>query len=644
WLAMGVSTWLAAYTAPLAVVAAGWALTARQRDYRRVLWVLAGGLLVTSLLTLSRGGILALAVSVTIWVLIRAVVRLRSSNLFERRNLPLLGLFGAVAVVALAAIVVIGRNPGRIAGDALRLNLWNSASAMIGDHPLLGVGTGMFGRAVRIYRDPTVVDERLSTAHNIVLNTTAEIGLIGLALCLIMGVILLRTWLFNWRHAETSASRLRQEAVYAALIGFGVQSLVDNFMLTAVVSVFLVLLAYSIVGQRLLPIVTSRAVLNRLAAVTGLLVIAGYGVWLVTVDWADLNFRRSLVAADAEALTYAETAAAIDPGLRLYDLQVAYLTAEQSADAQSTITAYESALQLEPTWTTGWLNLAALAESDGDVMTAQDALKRAAAVNYENSGWLHWARLSEAYALAEPKAILDAYLTALAHQEDTLPLSPFWAETTLRQQAVEQYRQTLPLDLHYRIVAVHNPELRATLVPQSPRTAAEWWVAGEYALTMDDNPAQAVSDFTEAIAHDWLNGDYYVSRARARISLDPDAAQRDLNLADLLGTKYEYPNAVRAKLAQSPEEIYQLRVAAVPPQIIDQNFEGVLFSRTADFEVTSSMRLPGPGTAAMQPWYDIAVAYEADGDLEGAARVYKAILDYAPYEQRAMQELERLTN
>lgn len=645
WLAMGVSTWLAAYTVPLAVVAAGWAFTVRQRDYRRVLWILAGGFLATTLLTLSRGGILALAASVTVWMLLRVTARLQFSRLFERRNLPLLGVLGLIAVGALAAILMIGSNPGRIAGDALRLNLWNSAGAMIADHPLLGVGTGMFGRAVRTYRDPMVVDERLSTAHNILLNSTAEIGVIGLVFALVAAVILLRTWLHNWQRAEIPENRLRQEAVYAALIGFAAQSMVDNFMLTSVVSVFLVLLAYSLAGQGLLPAATppSRFV-NRIAAVVSILVVSGYGVWLVTVDWADFNFRRSLSARGDAALEYAQAAEAIDPGLHLYDLQVAYLTAAQSDDPQTAISAYESALQLEPTWTTGWLNLAALAEANDDLETARNALEQAAAVNYANAGWLHWARLSEENDLATSDAIIEAYMTVLALQDNVLPLSPFWGETPLRQQAVENYRQTLPLDWQYRIAVVHNPDLLLTLVPDSPQTAAEWWVAGEYALTVNNDRARAITNFTEAIARDRLNGDFYVARARAELESDPAAAQRDLDLARLLGTRYEYPNAVQIQLAQSPEEVYQLRVEAVPPQVIDQNFEGVLFSRPADFIVAPALRMPGPGTAVMQPWYDIAESYEAAGDFEGAVRVYRVILDYAPYERQAAQELERLTN
>jgi hypothetical protein len=56
------------------------------------------------------------------------------------------------------------------------------------------------------------------------------------------------------------------------------------------------------------------------------------------------------------------------------------------------------------------------------------------------------------------------------------------------------------------------------------------------------------------------------------------------------------------------------------------------------------MRYPGPGAEAMQSWYDIAADYEANGDIEHAVQVYEAILDYAPDEVLAREELTRLEN
>ena len=151
----------------------------------------------------------------------------------------------------------------------------------------------------------------------------------------------------------------------------------------------------------------------------------------------------------------------------------------------------------------------------------------------------------------------------------------------------------------------------------------------------------AIANFTHAIQRSPLTGDYYVSRARAEVTIDAAAAQRDLNLAQLLGTLYEYPNEVRAQLASSPDEIFELRATALPPYQVLQEFASVLYGRAAIFDVFPQMRRIGPGRAAMQPWYEIAEQRLASGDTDGAIRAYWAILEYAPDEQEAREQLEQ---
>jgi tetratricopeptide (TPR) repeat protein/O-antigen ligase len=640
WLALGVSTWVAGYAAPLVIVVAGWALTVRRRDYQQALRLLAGGLLMATLLTFSRGGIVALAASVAVWLLLEITPRISAEG-FSRRGLPLLAILMGVIGVSVAGVLIISQNPGRITGDAKRLDLWNSAVEMIRDYPVSGVGTGMFGRGLQTYRDPSVVDERLSTAHNIYLNTAAEIGFAGMVICAVLAVIVLRSWWWGWQNAPSPAARRRLTAVYAALVGVAAQSLFDNFMMTSLVSLFLVLLAYSVALHTVS--VPARSGASRGLAWGMLALVVGYGLWFVQVDRAHLNALRSLRESGTDALNSAQAAAEIDPALRLYPLQAHFLAAALSDDVQAAIDEYEQAVALEPAWDTGWLNLAGLAEQQGDYTAALYYLERARALNYGNPGGLHWARLAEATGAAPEADILDAYLITLQQHPGHLPLSEFWGETSLRRQAVQLYSADLPLDQQYRIVAVHQPELRAALVPDVAESAAEWWVVGEYALTVEGDAQRAVEAFTEAIARDRQNGDYYVSRARASLGIDSDATARDLNIAELLGALFEHPDAVQVALAQSPEEIHALRVRAVPPRVVSQNFEAVLFGRVAQFDVIPSMRLPGPGRAAMQPWYDIAVDYEASGDFEGAMQVYRAILDYAPDEQAARDALTRLT-
>ncbi len=642
-LAFGISTWLGAYVAPLVLVAGAWALTARQRDFRRVLWILAGALALVTLLTFSRGAILSTLCGIGVFVGLQLLKQARQG--FSRRAvLSITGLIG-MGVAGLIGVWLISQNPARLTGDMRRLDMWRSAAEMVSDEPLLGVGTGMYGRALRSYRNPAVADDDFSAAHNLYLNIAAEIGIIGLGVGLLLALLLLRVWWQNWRKAASPMARLRHEAVCAALVGVAVHSIFDTFALGAVVSVYLVLLAYSVAGQA-----SKRAVpaTGKIwTSIASLVIVLGFGVWFLAVDAADLNFQRSLRDGETQ-LASAVAAANADPALRLYPLQVLYLSARAAETAEGGLSAYEEAVMLEPTWDTGWLNMAALAEQQGDVEAALAYLEQARKINYYNPGALHWARLAEATEVAADEEIIAAYVQAMDYEinalerDSRLPLSLFWSATPLRREALEQYLPTLPVDLQYRIADVHFPARLEKLIAEAPQTAAEWWVKGEYTLSMEQNAQMARDYFDEAIARDRTNGDYYVSRARAMRTSEPENALRDLKIAQLLGTKYEYPDAVRAQMTDVPEAQYTLKVNALPPRVVNADFEAVLFSRFAGFDVLPAMRSPGPGRAAMQPWYDIAAMYEAEGDIEGAARVYLAILDYAPDETEARAELARL--
>lgn len=634
---LGVSTWLAAYTAPLAILAFAWGISAKQRTARTALWVLAVLLVGIMLLTNSRGGWISLGAGAGIFALLQIARSQRLQQVARRFAVPIaIGMVALVVVVALA-FVAFTSDPGHTAGDVLRFDLWRGALDITRDHPVLGVGPGEFGRAYRLIRDPGYVDNRLGTAHNFYLNTLAETGVIGGLVALAFVALLLRSWWRLWRSAETPTRRIHLEGALAALVGFGAHSFFDTFTIVPLALLALGLAAYCITATRNRsdpPLVGSRA-----AAFVGLILIIGYGVGLLLSDQAQAAFNTSVTE---RTLDDARQAEALDPSLGLYTLQVAYLS--EGVDA---IPAYERALALEPTWDTGWINLAALYTRQGETSPALDALQRAIDIDNRNGALLLWARLAENEDAAPPDAIVEAYVRHLrTFDPGELPLSTFWRQTDLRRQAVTTYADEMPLDLRYRIYAALDPSRLAALVPAEPATALEWWVVGEYALTVNGDARTAETAFTEAIARlgdPTFRGDYYGSRARAKLLSDTEGARHDLNVATLLGTYNESVNAVRAQLSASPEEQHRLWAAAVPLRVVEANFEGVLFGgRVASFDVLPEMRLPGPGRAAMQPWYDLAASYEATGDTNAALNVYRAILDRAPEETDALDAISRL--
>ncbi len=635
---LGVSTWLAAYSAPLALLAAAWGVAARRRAVRASFWMLAALLVIVMLLTNSRGGWISVGAGAAVFALLELARRPRLQQVVRRYALPIGIAVVAVVAAGVLALVAIGSDPGHSSGDVLRFDLWRGAVEIARDHPFFGVGPGLFGQAYRLYRNAGYVDNRLGTAHNFYLNSLAETGIVGALVGLALAFVLLRAWWRLWRSADAPSRKLHLEGALAALVGFGAQSSFDTFTVTPLALLALGLTAYCVTAARTRIDPPLRG--SRPAAFVSLILVLGFGVGLFRSDQAQAAFSASV---RDSSLDEAQQASALDPALHLYDLQVAYLT---DGDPATAAAGYQRALALEPTWATGWINLAALDQRQNEIPQALDALQHAIDIDNQNGALLLWARLAESADAAPPDTIVNTYIRALKSRViDDLPLSDFWTQTDLRQQALAAYQPTLPLDLRYRVLAAHDPSALAALVPTDPVTAQEWWVTGEYALNVNGDARAAEAAFTQAVArhgYDAYLGDYYVARARARVTLDPAAAQHDLNIAELLGALYESPNAVRAQLTDSLDEKRQLWATAVPPHVIDQNFEGVLFAgRVASFDLLPEMRPPGPGREAMQPWYDLAESYQSTGEIDKAITVYRAILDRAPDEQDARAELDQ---
>ncbi|MEO8393644.1 MAG: O-antigen ligase family protein, partial [Chloroflexota bacterium] len=637
---LGVSTWLAAYVAPLAVLAGAWGVAGRQRGTRIGFGLLALLLIVVMFLTGSRGGWISVGAGVAVFIALQLFRDPRLQKIVRRYAIPLLIAVVVVGGLGVLALLRISADPGHSSGDVLRFDLWKGALQIVRDHPFFGVGAGLFGQTYRLYRDPTYVDNRLGTAHNFYLNSLAENGVIGILIALVIAVLLLRAWWKLWRSAETPARQVHLAGAFAALIGFGVQSFFDTFTGLPLVLLGLGLIAYCVTPIRSRIDAPLKGSLQ--AARLSLILLLIFGVAMILSDRAQAAFNAGVNG----SVEQAQQAVTSDPDLRLYMLENAYLTGLKG-DPEKAITEYRRALELEPSWDTGWINLAALNQRQGDTAGALDALQKAISIDNRNGALLMWARLAEQTSSAPDADILDAYQRYLFSLDlGKLPLSTFWTETDLRKQALDVYVKATSADFRYRITAALDPGHLAAFVPATPMTAEDWWAVGEYALTGENDPLKANDAFTQAIAHhgvDGYLGDYYVSRARARVTLDPAGAARDLNIADLLGTFNESPNAVRAKLAASPEATRRLLAAAVPPHVIDQNFEGVIFAgRVAGFDLLPEMHLPGPGRPVLQPWYDLAASYQAAGMTDQAINVYRAILDRAPEESDARDQLTRL--
>ena len=183
------------------------------------LWLLTAGIAATLVLTGSRGALMALAVStgvLTLTWLLKANVRQRFPALLRPLLNPRVLIAGsAVAgLLMIAGVLLLTLNSPLRSGDTNRLDMWRSALDMTADRPILGVGPHQFGTALRLYGDPVLEQSqtRMSTAHNVFLNTLAEGGIVGFGVAIWLGITFARVWWRQWQSAYP-ARRRRLEGI-----------------------------------------------------------------------------------------------------------------------------------------------------------------------------------------------------------------------------------------------------------------------------------------------------------------------------------------------------------------------------------------------------------------------------------------------
>ena len=130
--------------------------------------------------TFSRGGWFGAAVALAVVVVVAWLKRRALSA--PRWAVTALTAFGVISLLPAAAVVLARGVQGDQLSAASRLTDWQTALAMIRDHPLLGVGKGNYLELARLY-NPWALEYPV---HNVYLFLWAETGIIGLLALLAM--------------------------------------------------------------------------------------------------------------------------------------------------------------------------------------------------------------------------------------------------------------------------------------------------------------------------------------------------------------------------------------------------------------------------------------------------------------------------
>jgi len=166
--------------------------TRKQETWKQIVYIISLlGLMGALAITLSRSGILTLAIVLTLMVLL----------IPRKRMLLPIGLLGFIGVIIIAMRPTIWQRlltfrEGFGALDAQRQYLWKAAWAMFTDHRILGVGLGGFQEMFLtqyIHLKTVIPDaEGATLSHTTILTIAAELGLIGLAALAWVWLALLR--------------------------------------------------------------------------------------------------------------------------------------------------------------------------------------------------------------------------------------------------------------------------------------------------------------------------------------------------------------------------------------------------------------------------------------------------------------------
>jgi hypothetical protein len=281
------------------------------------------------------------------------------------------GVALALAVIGIGAAIAVGgrawdqfsqpdikfpgqpeQHFGELSG-AGRSEFWNVALDAFDEKPVLGHGAGTYRFSWHQLRDNSVTNR---DAHSLYLQALAELGVVGGALVLGLMGFLVWTGFATWR-----AARGARRELYAVLLGlclaFAVGSAIDWFWQVALVGAVFFLAAGVLVAARCAQLAQVRADANGAAgqrrygfAIAGLVLAWVAALALTGPLLVDHEIDQSNAAVRAgnlvSAVDHAETARSIEPWATSPYLQLALL-AEREGNYPAALRRIDQAIERE---------------------------------------------------------------------------------------------------------------------------------------------------------------------------------------------------------------------------------------------------------------------------------------------------------
>jgi len=326
-----------------------------------------------------------------------------------------LGLAGIAAVGLLGPVVIRRLGEG---GEDLRFNYVLAALRMFGESPIFGTGPGTWVTQRVRYTYAPETDYYIPHAHNIYVQTLAELGLVGA----LAGVLLAGSLAWLVRDATCNPDALRRRwgwAAIVALVYFGAHQLLDFYPnMPAVLFAAALPVAWLDATAARRPVLLGRPAPAALAPPAAL---AGAAAITVAIIGLTLAERPAAIESQAVALAndgkwaaadpLATEAVRLDPAWPPYQLTMG-LTAARVGDHTRATEAFREAA-LADDLPEAWLNLAAEETLLGQEDEAREALWRSARLGLQRPA-LAMAVGELASRLGEADLAVSAYSLAVS--------------------------------------------------------------------------------------------------------------------------------------------------------------------------------------------------------------------------------------
>ncbi len=658
------ATPLSAYLALLIPPAIGLILTLPRRDQNRpalVLW-LALAVLV-QILTFSRAGILALAVSLLLlaigWLKVTGRGWAELRHYWSRLSPLYRGLigFGLVLLAGLGLFWLQYSFLNRAGSTSFRLTLWQAAVEIFHTHWLTGAGPANFGRALLQLNRADLPRQQIATAHSIYLNTAAELGILGLVVGAWLMAALILAWRRRWQQIpqDDQTEQIRLLSVGAALAGLAAQTLVDTYPATPNMLVMLALVAYIVADIHSALAPARRGVAAYLALALLCLSVVGLG----RLAQADLHFQRSVRAERAgdltEAIAEATQSHQLDPALALHRFRLALLQARladltDSVKArQAAIDHYQAGLAQEPIWGLNSASLAGLLGRQGRSADAIETWQRTLAVEDQA---LYWLNLGYVYEQQRdwPNAVAS-YGQAL-RRAPGLAASGFWQATPVRsarwpdfvEAAVAQLPDDGQVELELRVdLALARADFEMAEALIGPATSAtppalRLKLAELYLRRGQPERAEPL------LQPDAITGQEYMLAGWLKLQLGHTAeAERLLKTAVFLGH-----GAANTYLGQLYEQLGNLPAAETAyrrgfsPRGMAEDVAVTIYGRPGGLDLSPQVLRVGVGPQQAESWLALARLLEAQQRQAEAQQIYQLLLTEDPFLEVARQKLKSI--